>query len=95
MTLNSGNTTKFSMNEELNSLLYLSPDSCDPNPCDNGGTCTAVGIGYTCVCVAAFAGNSCQYDAAGKSSSRSPVNSDRVGRQLSIKILPTKHDKGD
>ncbi|XP_065910138.1 neurogenic locus notch homolog protein 1-like isoform X2 [Dysidea avara] len=35
-------------------------DPCNPNPCDNSGSCTANGNSFTCSCVDGFLGVSCQ-----------------------------------
>ncbi|XP_060565868.1 secretory phospholipase A2 receptor-like isoform X2 [Ruditapes philippinarum] len=37
---------------------------CDPNPCQNGGTCTVDGTDYTCSCTSQFRGRDC--DSKGK-----------------------------
>ncbi len=34
--------------------------ACEPNPCQNGGTCAVVGAGYRCACSAGFQGDNCQ-----------------------------------
>lgn len=30
------------------------PDPCNPNPCENGGTCVVGGDNYTCICPDGF-----------------------------------------
>jgi len=34
-------------------------DDCDPNPCQNGGSCTDIGDGFSCQCVDGFEGLDC------------------------------------
>lgn len=34
-------------------------DNCNPSPCQNGGTCSSSGSGYTCACVAGYDGTEC------------------------------------
>ena len=44
-------------------LFLTAPDPCDPNPCQNNGTCTAVPdvIGqFTCTCLIDFTGDNCE-----------------------------------
>ena len=36
------------------------PIACDPNPCQNGGTCTVIVKGYECTCAAGFMGSHCE-----------------------------------
>ncbi|XP_077978838.1 uncharacterized protein LOC144434258 [Glandiceps talaboti] len=35
-------------------------DHCDPNPCQNGGTCTNLPSSYTCECEAHYTGDNCE-----------------------------------
>src|SRR5690606_1993126 len=35
--------------------------ACNPNPCQNNGTCTPAINGYTCECEAGFAGKDCAF----------------------------------
>jgi hypothetical protein len=35
------------------------PPACVPNPCLNGGTCTAGGSGYVCICQIGYSGPTC------------------------------------
>jgi hypothetical protein len=35
------------------------PDPCEPDPCDNGGSCTAAGTAFTCACAPGFDGRTC------------------------------------
>ncbi|XP_033729075.1 neurogenic locus notch homolog protein 2-like isoform X3 [Pecten maximus] len=41
----------------------LTPDvlcrPCDPDPCQNGGTCTYAGVVYTCTCPTGYGGTNC------------------------------------
>jgi hypothetical protein len=39
---------------------YSADDPCDPNPCQNGGTCSASGEAFSCACAAGFSGNTCE-----------------------------------
>ena len=32
-------------------------DDCDSNPCENGGSCTYEIVGYSCICVAGYTGD--------------------------------------
>ena len=35
-------------------------DNCNPNPCDNGGTCTDGVASYTCECAEGWTGDNCR-----------------------------------
>jgi Notch-like protein len=37
-------------------------DNCDPNPCQNGGSCTDGVNTHTCDCVEGFTGDNCEDD---------------------------------
>ena len=42
-------------------ILHLSAiDSCNVNPCKNGGTCTAVVNTFKCICPVGYKGDRCQ-----------------------------------
>ena len=46
----------------LSLLIYVVADPCDPNPCENGGSCT-FGSGdteLTCICGPGFIGERCE-----------------------------------
>ena len=42
--------------------LFLIPahSSCEPTPCQNGGTCTVVSHGFECTCSPGFMGTHCE-----------------------------------
>jgi hypothetical protein len=40
-------------------------DDCDPNPCQNGGTCVDGIASFTCECTAGFFGDTCENEANG------------------------------
>ena len=45
----------------LRSLFLIVPPACNPNPCQNGGTCQHnYTIGYTCLCAPQYIGASCE-----------------------------------
>ena len=35
-------------------------DDCDPNPCQNGGTCSDEVNAYNCICVEGYTGTDCE-----------------------------------
>ncbi|CAN0394091.1 unnamed protein product, partial [Laminaria digitata] len=38
-------------------------DDCDPNPCENGGSCSAdLAGGHVCSCASGYGGMACQID---------------------------------
>ncbi|CAN9502052.1 unnamed protein product [Ophioblennius macclurei] len=37
----------------------VGPNNCQPNPCLNGGSCTAHGLAFTCLCPPGFTGFTC------------------------------------
>ena len=39
--------------------FFLDIDDCDPNPCQNGGTCTDGVNNYRCSCAAGYTGYNC------------------------------------
>lgn len=40
-------------------------NSCDVNPCKNGGSCSLIGQNYVCDCVSGFRGSFCQNKSPG------------------------------
>ena len=44
-------------------MFYVSGfvDVCDPNPCENNGSCIASGDGYICNCTDGYTGATVQY----------------------------------
>ncbi|CAM9148638.1 unnamed protein product, partial [Laminaria digitata] len=44
-------------------LIFVTAGVCNPNPCENGGSCTADPAGgHVCSCAANFGGMTCQTD---------------------------------
>ena len=43
-----------------NIMTFTDIDDCDPNPCENGGTCTDGINAYKCECLAGYEGDDCQ-----------------------------------
>ena len=41
-------------------VVDVDVDDCDPNPCQNGGTCTDRVFFFMCECLDGFTGNTCQ-----------------------------------
>ncbi|XP_057715482.1 coagulation factor VII [Corythoichthys intestinalis] len=41
---------------------YSIPDSCESNPCLNGGTCLVLTASYNCLCPPHFSGLNCEHD---------------------------------
>ena len=37
-------------------------DYCQPNPCENSGTCVSVGHDFNCICKAGYTGHECQHN---------------------------------
>ena len=44
--------------ENSGSLSFL--EHCEPNPCQNGGTCNEIKEGYECICSSGFKGSDCE-----------------------------------
>ena len=40
--------------------IFLDIDDCQPEPCQNNGTCTDLVNDYSCDCVAGFNGTNCE-----------------------------------
>ncbi|XP_078683787.1 macrophage mannose receptor 1-like isoform X1 [Branchiostoma floridae x Branchiostoma belcheri] len=46
-------------------LNVVNPDHCNPNPCENGGVCTEIGVmSYRCACPDGWSGHNCQFHCA-------------------------------
>ena len=63
MTLKCEPASLLQSNVKTNLFLpYLSQDSCNPNPCENGGTCKRNDddSGYKCQCKGGFSGTNCE-----------------------------------
>jgi len=41
-------------------FLFLEPDPCNPNVCQNGGQCSDFNGAATCSCEARYSGNKCE-----------------------------------
>ena len=39
---------------------HVHTDNCDPQPCQNGGTCTPLPAGYNCSCPHGYEGSQCE-----------------------------------
>ena len=46
-------------------LVACMPDPCDPNPCENGGTCIANSTVAECTCLDGYTGANCELESAG------------------------------
>ena len=40
-------------------IFCLDVNDCMPNPCENGGNCTA-GVAYSCTCIPGYTGTNCE-----------------------------------
>jgi hypothetical protein len=54
-------------------------DACNPNPCQNGGTCQASGSGYSCTCASGWTGTNCAEDINECAATPSPCGTDCHG----------------
>ena len=59
-TLNQTTVTVNKKVKDNGDLKQFSATCCDSRPCQNGGTCYAVGTGYFCSCPFGITGNNCQ-----------------------------------
>ena len=48
-----------SLGKQTRFVLFQDINDCQPNPCENGGTCTDGVNNYTCSCVAGYSGYNC------------------------------------
>ena len=60
-----GGTNNDNVNQNSNSNDNTNSNTnntgpCDPNPCQNGGSCTPDGDGFTCECAEGFTGDRCE-----------------------------------
>jgi hypothetical protein len=64
---------------------------CDPNPCENNGTCSIKANYYVCTCKEGFSGTDCQTEISGQSStnpSQNSMNIDTILGSLSDPLTP-------
>ena len=59
------NTLSFNFQRTFSYLNQTPPsgldiDDCNPNPCENGGTCTEWVNDYTCDCIEGWQGENCE-----------------------------------
>ena len=41
-------------------ILFIDIDDCEPNRCQNGGSCTDLVDGYRCLCAEGYTGTNCE-----------------------------------
>lgn len=62
----------------IDMFCTIEPTPCDPNPCVNGGMCTANGNDYDCVCTMEWMGKDCDVPGISTSQCYNGINYDFI-----------------